>query len=124
MFSVGLQTETCKETKQTLHSTPIDECESLNIECTRDGRLMAKILSQNVNKKMVNFLIDSGACFNALSLDIAKELGLDFMNHNDKVTLSSFDGSLSNTEGSMFLKLHIGNFVYPIKFYILEKLSW
>ena len=100
-----------------------NEYESLDIEFTSDGKLMVHILSQSSKKIMIKYLIDSGACFNALSWESARELGHSSINYNDKITLSGFDGTLSKTIGSIYVNLNVGKSLYAIKFYILKTLS-
>ena len=57
--------------------------------------------SKMSEKIELNYLIDSGACFNVLSWDAAKMLGKSAIDNTDKTTLSSFDGSCVETLGSM-----------------------
>ena len=83
---------------------------------------MANIFSEHREKIELNYLIDSGACFNVLRWDAATMLGETTINHTDKITLSSFDGSTVETTGSMLVRLHIGKFIYCEKFHVVEVL--
>ena len=64
-----------KQTEQTSNSSIKGEHETLDIEPTKDGKLMIKILSWHSHSTSIEYLIDSGACFNALSFNSAKQLG-------------------------------------------------
>ena len=82
---------------------------------------MVKILSRHSHTTTIEYLINLEACFNALSFNSAKQLGQ--IDYSDKVKLSSFNGTLSDSMGSMFVDLLIGKSLYRAKFYIIETLS-
>ena len=84
---------------------------------------MVKILSKCMGAKKFYYLIDTGACFNFLSLELAKELGASSIDYNDNIKFASFDGTVSDTVGSILINLHIGRSTYPIKFYIIKTLN-
>lgn len=72
----------------------------------------------------IEYMIDSGACANALSWESARQYGEQNIDYADQKTFSAFNGTLSKAIGSISLDLHVGNSCYIVKFYVLETLDF
>ncbi|XP_058455232.1 uncharacterized protein LOC131432752 [Malaya genurostris] len=96
--------------------------ELLKINCTRNNQLLVRIASVNRPNEKIKYMLDTGAFYNVMRWDTVAKIGAEEINYKDNLYIAGFDGTQSQTIGSVKITLIIGKTQYRVRFYIVKDL--